>query len=222
MGAINFGIPKDLITKILAAYPINNFVETGTYLGGTTYWASGQFKNVHTIEIAEGIYNSTKEKYKEVKNINFHLGDSKKVLAEIAPKLDGPALFWLDGHWCGRDTGGKDNLCPVLDELHWATQVAGSVILIDDLRCFLGPMPVDTGEEYPPVQEIINYFKEKLPDYYVTFHDDTIVAVPPKLKSVVDEVWKNNYNKRYPYTLSRRISKYWWRLKNLNFKNEYN
>ncbi len=221
MGVINFGISKELVNKIMAVYPIDNFIETGTYHGGTSFWASQVFKNVHTIEIAEVLYKSTSEKYKHVNNIHFHLGDSKDVLKDLIPKIEGPALFWLDGHWCGRETGGKENLCPVMNELKYATSLKGSVIFIDDLRCFLGPMPFDSGEEYPPIFEIIDFLRQNVPNHYITFHDDTIIAVPEILRSVVDKDWTDNYSKRFPNTVKNRFSKLWWRIKNMNFTNEY-
>lgn len=221
MSFVNFGVPKTLVNDIIKQFPIDTFIETGTYQGETSYWASTIFKKVHTIEIAEVLYQSTKEKYKNTDNIKFHLGDSKDILKVIIQDLKGPALFWLDGHWCGRDTGGKDNLCPVMDELKYATSIKDSVILIDDLRCFLGPLPFETGEEYPPVIEVVEYVKKQCPNYYITFHDDTIVCVPPHLRNVVDNDWKSNFSKRYPNTLKNRIDKFWWRLKNLNFNNEY-
>ena len=101
----------------------------------------------------------------EINKKDIQIGDTViiqragDVIPEIVKQLDGPALFWLDGHWCGRNTGGKGNLCPVMDELKAASSVKGSVILIDDLRCFLGPMPFDSEENYPSVHEIILYLK---------------------------------------------------------------
>jgi hypothetical protein len=221
MGVVNFGINKQLVQRLLEVYPINNFVETGTYLGGTSYWASTLFKEVHTIEISDELYQQAKSKYSHVKNLHFHLGDSKDILPGIVKQLDGPAVFWLDGHWCGRNTGGKYNPCPIMDELECATSVKDSVILIDDFRYFLGPNPNDFGENYPSLQSIFAFLNERLPDHYITFHDDTIICVPNKGRESVDKDWLENYSKRYPQTLKSISSKLWWRIRNLNFKREY-
>ena len=221
MGAVQFGIPKELIKKIKEVYPIDNFVETGTYLGETSYWASTQFKHTHTIEISDELHQEATKRYSKIENLHFHLGDSKDVIPKIVKQLDGPALFWLDGHWCGRNTGGKGNLCPVMDELQAASSVKGSVILIDDLRCFLGPMAFDSEENYPSVHEIILYLHERLPDNYVTFHDDTIICAPSAIKEIIDADWKLHFPKRYPNTFKNKISKMAWRIKRMNFNNEY-
>jgi hypothetical protein len=221
MGVVNFGINKALVQNILKTYPVENFVETGTYLGGTSYWASTVFKQVHTIEISKELHLQAKAKYKGVNNLHFHLGDSKNLLPGIVKELKGPAVFWLDGHWCGRNTGGKHNPCPVMDELECATSLEGSIILVDDFRYFLGPNPNDFGENYPSLQSIFAFLHTRLPDHYITFHDDTIICVPNEVRKSVDEDWLNNYHKRHPQTLKSISSKLWWRIRNLNFTREY-
>lgn len=221
MGRIHFGINKELVSEIKKNYQVNNFIETGTYLGGTSHWASGLFKEVHTIEISEEIYKETSAKFKDVKNMHCYLGDSRDMMPGIIDKLEGPALFWLDGHWCGRNTGGKHNPCPIMDELAQAVRLPGSIILIDDLRYFLGPNPFDFGEAYPTFQEILVFLQKHLDNYYYTIHDDTVICVPMSLKPVIDADWKSNYTKRFPMTFKSISSKMLWRLKNLNFKREY-
>lgn len=57
MGIVNFSIPKSLVLKFLEHKPIDNFIETGTYKGATTFWASNYFKSVYTIEIEESLSN---------------------------------------------------------------------------------------------------------------------------------------------------------------------
>ena len=58
MGYIYQGLPKNLTLKILKKISIENLVETGTYKGETAFWAAKYFKNVHTIEIHEGLYHA--------------------------------------------------------------------------------------------------------------------------------------------------------------------
>ena len=95
MGAVQFGIPKELIKKIKEVYPIDNFVETGTYLGETSYWASTQFKHTHTIEISDELHQEATKRYSKIENLHFHLGDSKDVIPKIVKQLDGPSLFMM-------------------------------------------------------------------------------------------------------------------------------
>lgn len=220
MGAINFGINRPLVEKLAKEFNITNFLETGTYLGETTVWASDIFKQVYTIELSEPIYKSTSEKYKHVKNIHFLFGDSKHILPTIIPQITGSVLFWLDGHWCGRNTAGKFNECPIFEELEQAVKVESPVILIDDLRYFLGPNPQDYGENYPTLHSILAFLMKSLPDHFITFHDDTLICVPNAYKKVVDEDWLNNYSKRFPFKLKNIASKILWRMKHLDFTPE--
>jgi len=217
MGAINFGINKPLIHKLATEFNIQNFIETGTYLGGTSSWAAGIFKEVHTIELSEEIYKETSARYKDLKNLHFHFGDSKDILPQIVPSIQGSAVFWLDGHWCGRNTGGKYNECPIMDELAQAVQVKDSVILIDDLRYFLGPSPYDHGENYPTVDSVMRFLMKALPDNFITFHDDTLICAPLATKQTIDADWRDNYTKRFPISYTAMVSKMWWRIKRRDF-----
>lgn len=217
MGVINFGINKPLVQKLAEQFNIPNFIETGTYLGGTSSWAAGIFKNVHTIELSEELYQETSNKFKHIKNLHFHFGDSKNVLPEIIPNIEGSAVFWLDGHWCGRNTGGKYNECPIMDEIEQAAKVKDSIILIDDLRYFLGPNPYDHGENYPTVDSVMRFLMKALPDNFITFHDDTLICSPVAYKKVIDDYWKDSYMKRFPRSYTGLISKMWWRLKRWDF-----
>jgi hypothetical protein len=38
--------------------------------------------------------------YAHHKNIEFICGDGPTELAKIVPRLNEPAVFWLDSHWC--------------------------------------------------------------------------------------------------------------------------
>jgi hypothetical protein len=220
MGVINFGINRPLVENLAKTFHIQNFVETGTYLGGTTSWAATIFKQVYTIEISEELYRETSEKYKDLTNIHFYLGDSKEVMPSITSIIEGSTLFWLDGHWCGRNTGGKFNECPIMDELTQAVSLKDPVILIDDLRCFLGPNPHDHGENYPSIHVILQFLTQHLPNNFITFHDDTLICAPLSHKAIIDKDWSENYSKRYPIKIKSVLSKIVWRIKHLDFTPE--
>ncbi len=76
-------------------------VETGTCLGYSTSSLKNHFKQVHTIELNEELYHKAVEKFKNDKNVICHQGDSKQVLKELIPKLEGKVIFFLDAHWSG-------------------------------------------------------------------------------------------------------------------------
>jgi len=77
--------------------------------------------------------------------ITFLLGDSGKVLGELAPTLTQPTIFFLDGHWSSGDTGRGEKDCPLVEEItHIATAFKHKgIIIVDDFRLFgLGPPPL--------------------------------------------------------------------------------
>ena len=200
MGYIYKGIPVPLVTELQKASNISSFVETGTSRGNTALWASSRFKKVYTIEIAEAIYNKTiaRPEFKNITNIKFLKGSSLDVLPGILPQLEDNAMFWLDGHYSGFDTGGADNECPVLDELKIVSQCKNAVVLIDDALCFLGPpVPPHNPAQWPRIDEVFATIHQYFPQHYTTLIDDVIVSVPQNLKEVLDKDWLENLNKRY-------------------------
>ena len=47
MGIATMGIPREIVLELAQISSASTFVETGTYQGGTTKWAAGQFEVVH-------------------------------------------------------------------------------------------------------------------------------------------------------------------------------
>ena len=97
------GIPRELALFLKGKMGIQNFIETGTYMGDTTEWASKHFKHVETVEAYEKIYTETSTKLAHLKNIQFHLGDSSELLPKIIEGLRGPSLFffWMHMNFIG-------------------------------------------------------------------------------------------------------------------------
>ena len=59
MGYQRMGVPKELALKLKAEFDIRNFVETGTWQGGTAFWAAAHFPRVLTMEISPEISQKT-------------------------------------------------------------------------------------------------------------------------------------------------------------------
>lgn len=207
MGVITFSIPKELVARIASEIKFDNFVETGTYQGGTCFWAAQFFNKVYTIEIDPVMSRSTASKPDCPKNIEFLVGNSKDILPQLASnKLNGRSFFWLDGHWCGG--GGKDEECPLMEELTAIRSLKDAVIFIDDARCFLGPLPLPhDATHWPRIDEIFQKLKELFPDNFTTIQDDVIMSVPPDIARIVNADWQEKYNARFtatgPVALSR-------------------
>lgn len=179
MGAITFGIPKQLILTLRKVFSLSVFVETGTFKGESTIWAAKYFDKVYTIENSETLYNETGKKFTAYPNIEFVKGHSAEKLVDILSQLQLPALFWLDAHWCGSVTYGAEDECPLLNELKLiVNQPINHIIVIDDARYFLKPPPhTHALKQWPGITEIINTISEKQ-DYYTFVSEDVIGSIP--------------------------------------------
>jgi hypothetical protein len=201
MGAFNFSIPKGIVNKILAEFNFDNFIETGTYMGGTAFWAATKFKNVHTIEINPEYSKQAEATLNRPKNINFYIGNSKDVLPEIVKTLSGRSFFWLDGHWCGGDV--YSDKCPIIDEIIAIGACKDAVIFIDDARCFMGSIH-EWKETMPLIDEIFAKVKELFPNHVTTIHDDIIMIVPKEIRPVVNKDWEEKFIDRHsPVSVTR-------------------
>jgi hypothetical protein len=181
------GPPEELILQLKERYKLKNFIETGTYYGNTAIEAASHFGRVITIENSKMLYEKVSEKYSEVKNVNFLYGDSRIVLKEIIPNLEKAAIFWLDGHWCGGDTFGEQDQCPVADEIRIITNSNYEHFLfIDDARLFMSPPPIPNEiEQWPNITKVINMITDSMHNYYIIIFEDVIIAVPEYAKEFV-------------------------------------
>ena len=96
MGAIDFGTPRPLATLLKSKLGLANFVETGTFKGDTAAW-------VWKVEADPALAQAAKTRFSGQPNVTVLAGDSVSALTALVPTLPGPALFWLDAHWCGTD-----------------------------------------------------------------------------------------------------------------------
>jgi len=198
MGIVNFSMPRDIVLKFKETAGIKNFVETGTYKGGTSFWAASHFDKVYTIEIDPEISKETSSRQDCPKNIDFFIGNSKDVLPGLVKLLEGRTLFWLDGHWCNVTDFGKDMECPLINELKAIENLKDAIILIDDARAFLGPLPPPhDSSQWPRIDEIFLLLKKQFPNSLVTLADDVIYCIPHDLIQVFDRDWVDNFEMRF-------------------------
>lgn len=137
---------REVIKSLAMTYGIRTFVETGTADGSTTEAMVPYFDKLYTVEIDPGMWAAACDKFTSTDGkVTCLLGDSGQVLYSILPLLEEPAIFWLDGHYCGGPTRGDDD-SPVIEELVAAVHAPrGSVILVDDARLF-GGGPAEGGD----------------------------------------------------------------------------
>ena len=154
-------------------YSLKILVETGTYLGDTLYSLAHDFEQLYSIELSEHYYLLAQKRFSKLSNINLLQGDSGTVLKELVPKLNNPALFWLDGHYSGGLTAKGDKECPVYEELNSIfTSSHNHVIFIDDARLFIGK------NDYPTIGNLEQFVKNHKPNYKFSIENDCIRLVP--------------------------------------------
>jgi len=179
MGIIHPGAPFEIILDLAKLSGATTFIETGTYRGTTTRGAAGHFESVFTMERAEGLYQQHHQDLRALGNVEPFFGDSKNLLREVVSRLGNqPAVFWLDGHWSGGETAGKNDECPVLSELDTLGHRQGDVILIDDASLFLSAPPLPhQPDQWPTFPEIVNVLPKPPNQPFVQVIDDVIYIV---------------------------------------------
>ncbi len=180
MGIVNQGIPKQIVFELAQLSSSTIFVETGTYRGSTTRWASNNFKIVHTIERSENLYRMYSNELSQIKGVTTHLGDSRDILPQIVRHIHGQrVVYWLDGHWSGGETAGEYDECPLLEELACLSTRTEDIILIDDARLFLGAPPSPhNASQWPTIVDIVNGLSLSTMNTFVQIVDDVIFIVP--------------------------------------------
>lgn len=127
---------KEIFNEILAAFPFQAIVETGTCFGNTTGYMSSQQRNlpVYTCEVDKRYLAVARARLKSFHSIHFYEGDSRDFLNRIADELKGKLVFfYLDAHWYAD--------LPLVSEIeliarHWTDYV----IMVDDFK-----VPGDDG-----------------------------------------------------------------------------
>jgi hypothetical protein len=176
MGIVRMGAPEEEIIFLKQLFHLTRFVETGTFKGGTSIWASQFFKQVDTIEFSKPIYLETSQKFKHIPNINFINQDSRVALSEIVRTACDPILFWLDAHWCSMGSYGENDQCPLIEELNIiSSSPISHFILIDDARLFMAPPPLPNLIKFYPN---INQITETSNKYSLTIYEDVIFMLP--------------------------------------------
>jgi len=179
MGLYRMGPPEALVLALQAQLGLSEFVETGTYRGNTAAWAGRHFAHVATIELSPAFHAAALERFRLQPNVRALCGGSADVLREIVPALTAPALFWLDAHWSGVDTAGREAECPVLEEIALINaSPAAHVVLVDDARLFCAPPPrPHRAAQWPDLAGVTNALGAG-GRRHVVLTEDVFVAVP--------------------------------------------
>lgn len=129
-----------------------HLVETGAYLGDTIRMFRGRFDTITSIEIAEVFANPLKAEFRDDPTVRVVHGDSGSEIARVVSAIREPALFWLDAHYSGGETGGEGYV-PIYAEIDAVGKLGdlAHAIVIDDMRLFTG------RDGYPTTHDLIAY-----------------------------------------------------------------
>jgi hypothetical protein len=131
-------------------YGLHAFVETGTYLGEMIEAQRNRFEKLISVEVSAELHARAVEIFKSRSHVTLLLGDSGELMPGILERLEGrPALFWLDGHYSGGNTGKGQLETPIAKELNAIlASPAHHVVLVDDARLFNGT------DDYPTLETV--------------------------------------------------------------------
>ncbi|MFC1590079.1 hypothetical protein ACFL42_01150 [Candidatus Omnitrophota bacterium] len=132
-------LAENFLEHILARYKPRPspqvFVETGTHRGITVERLIKRFREIHTIELSRKWHEYAVEKFRSQAHVSCYHGESDEILADLLPRINEPAMFFLDAHYSGGDTAfGKEEV-PLLRELSIIrSRREKDIVIIDDAR----------------------------------------------------------------------------------------
>jgi hypothetical protein len=186
--------PTDLILALQAASGARTFVETGTYLGDTTEWASQHFASVHSVELSQTLHAGAVERFAGKSSVTLHHGRSENLLGKLTPASGQTAIFWLDAHWSGPGTDGEDAECPILAEIEAINRVSTHhIILIDDADYFFRPPPPPHNvSHWPLLPDVFDALRAGNCDAVIVILARVIVKVPAQLKDALSRILQSD------------------------------
>jgi FkbM family methyltransferase len=190
LGAIHLSIDLEFVRLLRRVLPLRFFVETGTFRGDTAAAVAGEFDQVITIEAAASLHEAASKRLAPHANITLRHGSSPEILRELAPRLEKESvLYWLDAHWRGPESTGREFECPLETELAAiGTLNANSILLIDDARLFLAPPPAPYDSRlWPPIDTVAARLAALSARHQLWVINDVIVFAPAGAHDAVVE-----------------------------------
>lgn len=140
------------LLNVLRESGIGTVVESGTFLGDTAHFLSRRGFKITTIELDPALAANARIRFARDSNVEVLEGDSGQMLDALLPRLETPTLFYLDGHYSGPGTALGRLETPVMQEVAAIISgaPAGSVVVIDDARCF------GSGKDFPSLQTLFD------------------------------------------------------------------
>jgi len=166
-------IKQKTILDYARRYHTPVMVETGTLFGDMIEGMKDHFEELISIEISPELAKKAQQRFAGSGKIKVIENDSAVALKSIVPELKQPALFWLDGHYSGGNTGKGEKDTPIMDELESIYQSAlDHVVLIDDARLF------GIDKDYPSMEQLEEFIRKRRPNAIITMKNDCIRIAP--------------------------------------------
>ncbi|HUC49604.1 MAG TPA: hypothetical protein VMA30_09490 [Xanthobacteraceae bacterium] len=164
------------LLELLRAHGLGLVVETGTFLGDTAAFLSRRGYDVITVELDPKLAALARLRFARNRHVHLIEGDSGTRLPAVVGQLTHPALFYLDAHYSGPGTGKGDVETPIAAEIDLILQraPAGSVVAIDDARCF------GTAPDYPPLQDFLAALQARGVTEASVANDAIVFSVPTR------------------------------------------
>ncbi len=166
-------IKQRMILDALSQYRPRIMVETGTLLGDMVEAMKGKFARIYSIEISPELARKAQQRFAGDSRVRIIENDSAIGLRDLVPALPEPALFWLDGHYSGGNTGKGEKETPIMEEIDTIlSSPLPHVVLVDDARCF------GTEKDYPTLVEFKDFVHSRRPNARIFVKHDCIHVLP--------------------------------------------
>ena len=183
--SFNRECPDQLIFLLQKEGDCEIFIETGTFDGATSKWASAHFSKVITFEAFEEIFK--KQSFKDYLNGISVFGDLSTLMADC---LSEPSIIYLDAH---TSTEESFNSNPAIEELKYINHAGNHhCIIVDDARCCTAAWDSFSYGELVDLIPLLGAHNG-----YVVVFDDMMIAVPRSFKELLDVY------------IRKRASRYW-------------
>jgi hypothetical protein len=156
------------------AVPQGTYVETGTYLGDTTYFLAKRFPRVISLEPEPQLFAQAERRFSMMNNVEIVNEASESAFPKLLPQLNGNINFWLDGHYSGGTTWptykGEHDTPIALELIQIEANIQkcdNVVVLVDDVRCFQSDSSMSG---YPKLDYLVDWARRTRMDWHIE-HD---------------------------------------------------
>ena len=144
--------------------PDATWVETGTYRGDTTAFLANLSASAISLEPDDALFEKVRIRFAKEARIKILHGTSEALFAQVVENLQGPACFWLDGHYSGPGTHQSLTKTPISHELAVIAanleELLPVVVLVDDFREFPADAIGKADSEYPTKGFLVKWAQE--------------------------------------------------------------